>query len=71
MSDLEYLTGICQKVLNPLPAPEEDEEEYIDPYGCDEEEPELEPGWQLIQVGWEPWGEPRMKLVREGIRGGI
>lgn len=68
MSDLEFLTGICQSVLNPIP----EEDDYIDPYAWPpEEEEEVEPGWKKERVGWEPWGEPRYKYVHDGIKGGI
>ena len=52
MSDLEFLTGICQKVLNPLP----EEEEY-------EEEAELPPGYEEDYYTT-PWNE-QIKTYRK------
>ena len=62
MSDLEFLTGICKSILNPLP--EENEEELEE----EEEEDEIPPGYDEVYHGHTPWGEPIITYKPWGIR---
>lgn len=65
MTDLEFLTGICQSVLNPLPSKEEDE--YIDPWEDDSDPyPEREDGyWERIR--YDSDGNPVMRFHKWGF----